>query len=176
MPIDVLVADPPWQFRDKLPGPGRGAEKHYACMPLEQLKAFPLPGIGPNAVLFLWRVASMQEEALAVARAWGFTIKSEIVWLKTTRTGKPAFGMGHYTRAAHETCLIGVRGKGCLPAIRNVRSTFSAPLGVHSRKPDAFYGLVRAMYPHSRKIELFARVARPNFEQHGDQLGSIAAE
>ncbi len=25
----VLTADPPWPFKDKLPGKGRGAAKHY---------------------------------------------------------------------------------------------------------------------------------------------------
>ena len=31
----------------------------------------------------------------------------------------------------------------------------------HSRKPDAYYELVEAYFPHLPKIELFARRARP---------------
>jgi N6-adenosine-specific RNA methylase IME4 len=55
-------------------------------MTLGDIKRFQLPPIDPaGAWLFLWRVASMQAEALDVAAAWGFTPKAEIVWVKTTR-------------------------------------------------------------------------------------------
>jgi len=171
----VLVADPPWMFRDSLPGRGRGAAKHYRCMRLADLCAMPTPTEGDhNSVLFLWRVASMQPEALKLAAAWGYTVKSELVWQKITRTGLHAFGMGHYTRASHEVCLIATRGSA-LPAVRNVRSTFDAPIGPHSAKPTAFYRLVQTLYPHSMRYELFARAVRPGFVQFGDQLGSMEA-
>ena len=81
-PISTLVADPPWPFADKLPGGGRGAVKHYATMKIPEIMRFPLPELAPDARLFLWRVGSMQAEALEVARAWGFVVKSEVVWVK----------------------------------------------------------------------------------------------
>lgn len=28
----VICADPPWAFKDKLPGLGRGAKKHYQVL------------------------------------------------------------------------------------------------------------------------------------------------
>lgn len=171
---DVLIADPPWQFRDALPGAGRGAVKHYNCLGVADLCAFTLPSLARNAVMFFWRVSSMQPEALQVIAAWGFKVKSELVWLKTSSSGKLAFGMGHYVRASHETCLICVRGSA-LPAVRNVRSVFEAPRGVHSAKPDAFYRIVSEMYPQSRKVEMFARTVRSGFEQYGDQLGLLGS-
>lgn len=175
--VSVLVADCPWGFRDNLPGRGRGARKHYRCLTVEQLCALDIPTRGDaNSVLFLWRVASMQAEALRVCAAWGYEPKSEIVWEKTTATGKAHFGMGHYVRASHEVCLIAVRGSA-RPAVRNIRSRFSAPVGVHSQKPDAFYTLVRAMYPHARKYELFARTVRRDFTQvHSNELGKLGEE
>jgi N6-adenosine-specific RNA methylase IME4 len=169
----VLIADPPWRFNDNLPGNGRGAAKHYACMSLGDIRLLMAPYCRePNAVLFLWRVAAMQLEALQLASDLGFTVKSELVWIKETATGKRAFGMGHYVRAEHETCLIATRGKA-RPAIHTQRSTFRAPVGVHSQKPQAFYDIVREMYPESRKVELFARTVRPGFEQHGYELGKL---
>lgn len=82
----TIVADPPWAFGDKLPGPKRGAEKHYRVMKQPEIEAY-LPslsvGVTADAWLFLWRVASQQEEALRVVRAWGFVPKAEIVWVKT---------------------------------------------------------------------------------------------
>ncbi len=135
----------------------------------------PIPTEGDrNSVLFLWRVASMQSEALKVCAAWGYTVKSELVWHKTTKNGLSAFGMGHYVRGSHEVCLIATRGSA-LPAVRNERSILAAPIGPHSAKPSASYRLIERMYPHAKRYELFARVIRPGWTQFGDQLGSLEA-
>lgn len=82
IPIETLVADPPWRFADNLPGDGRGSAKHYGTLTVPEIMRFPLPELAKDARLFLWRVASQQEEALDVMRAWGFTPKAEIVWVK----------------------------------------------------------------------------------------------
>lgn len=164
----VLVSDPPWRFGDSLPGKGRGATKHYDCMSVEDICAFDLPPLLPGCVLLLWRVAAMQREALDVMDAWGFTLKSEIVWRKLTSTGKPHFGMGRHVRAAHETCLIGVRGR-VTPKARNIRSVFGAQVGEHSAKPDEFYRLVEQLY-RGPYVELFARKRRPGWHSFGNEL------
>ncbi len=175
-PFQVVVSDPPWLFGDSLPGPKRGAVAHYDCLTVDQLKAFELPPIGKDALLFLWRVAAMQQEALDVAKTWGFTVKSELVWIKKTVTGLPHFGMGRFVRASHETCLIATRGRGLdLIANHSTRSTFEAPIGRHSEKPDRFYELVREL-TMGRRCELFARRKRAGFVAFGDQVEASAAE
>lgn len=163
----TIVADPPWQFGDKLPGPGRGAAKHYDTMSVEELIAMA-PMIDEYAHehcrLFLWRVASMQREALAVIQAWGFDQpKTEMVWYKLTSGGKRAFGMGRTVRAEHEVCLIAQRGKPWLGNSRT-RSTFDAEVELdfeaiaegHSVKPTKFYDIVNALSP-GPTLELFSR-------------------
>lgn len=175
MTISCLVADPAWKFGDKLPGRGRGASKHYVCMTVDDICAMDVPTAGDkHSVLFLWRVAAMQPEALRVVKAWGYTVKSELVWQKLTATGLHHFGMGRYVRASHETCLIATRGSA-MPAVRNMRSMFAATVGVHSEKPTAFYEIVREMYPHALRYEMFARVLRKGFIQLGNELGKIEA-
>src|SRR4051812_12654489 len=109
-PYRVLVADPPWPFKDRLPGPKRGAAKHYRALAIGAICDFQLPDLAADATLFLWRVAAMPDEALCVCRAWGFTPKAELVWLKRTATGKRWFGMGRQVRMEHETVLIATRG------------------------------------------------------------------
>lgn len=168
MSTRVLVADPPWSFSDALPGATRGASKQYPCMTVEDICTFSLPPLANNCVLFLWRVASMQREAIDVVSAWGFTVKSELVWAKQTKNGKPHFGMGRYVRASHEACLIATRGKNP-PKVRNQRSVFYAPVGRHSAKPDEFYDIVNRMYD-GPFVELFARTRRDGWEQFGNQL------
>lgn len=164
----VLCADPAWKFGDKLPGPKRGAQKHYALMSLADIKAFPLPPLHDNAILFLWRVSAMVEEAYQVVRAWGFVPKSELVWVKRTKTGKRHFGMGRTVRAEHESCIIATRGRVQV-ADRSVRSTFEAPVGEHSAKPDRFYEIVQQLStgPYT---ELFARTQRRGWRQYGFEM------
>jgi N6-adenosine-specific RNA methylase IME4 len=165
-----IVADPPWSFGDRLPGPGRGAEKHYDVLDLEAIKTFALPSIADDAWLFLWRVSSQVEEAYQVCRAWGFVPKSEIVWLKRTSGGKRWFGMGRSVRAEHETAIIAKRGRP--PILNNgIRSTFEAlvPERGHSAKPDEFFSIVESLCSGPR-LELFARVDRPGWTCLGDQL------
>lgn len=173
-----IVADPPWAFADKLPGQGRGAAKHYDVLSTAELVRFPLRGqpefpmVAADAWLFLWRVSAMAEDAYRVVRAWGFTPKSEIVWNKLTSTGKPHFGMGHYVRASHETCIVAVRGR---PAVlsHSVRSTFSAPVGEHSEKPEEFFRIVEALAPGPR-VEMFARRRRPGWDALGNEVPEAA--
>lgn len=166
----VLSADPPWPFRDALPGDGRGAVKHYDLMSMRDIKSYTLPPMFNDSILFLWRVASMQQEALDVLYAWDFELKTEIVWNKLTRNGKRFFGMGRIVRAEHETCLIATSGRPDIN-IHNVRSTFDAPVGRHSEKPEEFYQIVESLSP-GPYVELFARRQRPGWtclgkEAHG---------
>lgn len=168
--FSVVVADPPWRFSDALPGKGRGASAHYPTLSIPEIMRFPLPPIANNAVLFLWRVASQVPEAYKVCEAWGFTPKTEIVWVKRTETGKRWFGMGRYTRAEHETCIVAVRGKPATKS-RSIRSTFEAavPGGRHSAKPEAFFDLVEQLVdgPYA---ELFARRKRMDWTCIGNEV------
>lgn len=185
----VLLADPPWRFGDALPGDGRGAVKHYPCLTVADLERFPLPELAPDCLLLLWRVAAMQPEAFRVAAAWGFTIKAEGVWNKTTKHGKKAFGMGRYLRMCHETFLVGVR-ESSKPKVasRSIRSTFEAdgepeivdldfdaPLGEHSAKPDRIYEIAEALIPGGPYVELFARRPRAGWLQYGNELPTTEA-
>jgi N6-adenosine-specific RNA methylase IME4 len=173
-PCRVLLADAPWGFKDKLPGKKRGAEKHYKCMTLSEIMRMPLPAIHVNAVLFMWRVSSMVEEAYQVVRAWGFVPKSEIVWNKTSEDGeRDAIGMGRIVRGSHETCIVATRGR-LVPVSKSERTSFRAPRTKHSEKPEEFYRIVERLYPlelwPGGHVELFARKRRRGWIQFGDEL------
>ncbi len=185
-PFRVVVADPAWKFGDKLPGEKRGAEKHYSVMSTEDICMLQLPPIGDDALLFLWRVAGMQQDALNVMHMWGFDQKSEIVWIKTkdgvviedwekVREEDLAFGMGRYTRHCHEVCLIGARGRAASQVVKNhsIRSVFFAEREEHSKKPEKFFELVERMTDgEGPYLELFARRQRAGWVAIGEQLGT----
>lgn len=184
-PFRIVVADPPWQFGDKLPKK-RGAESHYPCMSTEDMCMLELPPIDDQALLFLWRVGAMQEEALAVMHMWGFHLKSELVWVKTKNgvviqddsemnESDLAFGMGRYTRYCHEVCLIGTRCKGMSPFIKkhSQRSVFFAEREEHSKKPAKFFEIVEEMTDGKGPyLELFSRARRAGWVTLGNELGT----
>jgi N6-adenosine-specific RNA methylase IME4 len=141
--MTILTCEPAWAWNDKLPG-NRGATTHLVTSTVEQICKTELPVLDVDSVLFLWRPASRLADALQVCAAWGFVPKTEIVWVKTTSTGKRAMGMGRVVRGEHETCIVAVRGK---PEVldHSVRSTFSAPQQPYA-KPDDFYDIVASLY------------------------------
>lgn len=164
----VIVADPPWPFNDKLPGPNRGAARNYKLMTIDEIKSFSLPPVEDDSWLFLWRVTQMQKEALEVLDAWGYTLKSEIVWNKLTVHGYPWFGIGRTVRMSHEVCLIGAKGR---PTVNNraVRSVFAAQAGQHSEKPEPFFKIVETLC-NGPYAELFARRRRSGWTCLGDEV------
>lgn len=179
-PFRVLCADPPWLFADKLPGAGRGAEKHYPCMSTYELCQIQLPPLANDCVLFLWRVAAMQQSALDVVAAWGFQPKTEIVWAKKTRYGKRWFGMGRIVRAEHEICIVATRKWTPNVLNHSTRSMIvtdldmagiSAEAGRHSEKPEEFYTTIETLLP-GPYCELFARRTRPGWTTLGSEVGT----
>lgn len=142
-----------------------------AACPSPSSAPFPLPSLADDCTLFLWRVAAMQQEALDVMAAWGFTLKTELVWLKRTCTGQRWFGMGRTVRAEHEVCLVGTRGRPVTRS-RSVRSTFEAVAGRHSEKPAIFYDLIESLRD-GPYVELFARHRRAGWTSLGDQVPAM---
>lgn len=138
----IIYADPAWTFNNKKTGGSMvsGADTHYETMSVSDMAKIPVNDMtDENCVLFMWWVASQPKEAIQLAEAWGFTIKTMtgFNWVKTSKLGKLFFGMGFWTRAGSEMCLIAVKGK---PKRINasVRSVVMAENEKHSKKPNIF--------------------------------------
>lgn len=159
----TIVADPPWPMAEVRcrPWSGAGGRRRratrfpYATMSLDDIMALPVSEMAEDdAHLYLWVPAKLNREGkgVATAKAWGFEVVSEIVWLK------PSFGMGRFPRPGHEIVLVCRRGH--LP--------FTAPFNVHSAKPDGFMDLVEIASP-GPYLELFSRRARLGWDTWGDE-------
>jgi N6-adenosine-specific RNA methylase IME4 len=106
-----------------------------------------------------------------VIKAWGFTYKTGLVWVKDK------IGMGYWARMRHELLLIAVRGEMPTPhESARPDSVIDAPRGEHSAKPPRVYDIIDAMYPELTKIELFSRAPAPRekWSAHGNQSGAAA--
>ena len=174
-----VVADPPWSFKDsgsriapdaKVRRARRGGvARIYGTMPLSWIAGLPVASVvAPSAHLYLWCPSALLEEGLVVMKAWGFRLKTTRVWDKRTRTGKRAFGAGHYFRGAHELVLFGVRGR-CPALSRRERTIFEGEVGPHSRKPEALQDHAELVSPGPR-LELFARRQRPGWTCWGNEV------
>jgi len=168
----LIYADPPWTYRDKANAGKRGAVHKYKLMDLEAIKALPVQDIAaPDCVLAMWWVGPQPAEALAVVEAWGFSIKNMkgFTWHKLTKTGKSLFGMGSWTRANTEDCLIAVRGK---PQRRSasVRQFIEAQHRGHSVKPNGVRDRLVELVGDVPRVELFARTRSPGWDAWGDEL------
>jgi N6-adenosine-specific RNA methylase IME4 len=170
----VIYADPPWTFATySRKGKGRSAEAHYDCMSMEDIKALPVvQWAADDCVLFLWTTDPLLEKAFEIIRAWGFTYKTVgFYWAKLNRQtpaspGHGFFtGLGFWTRANPELCLLATRGK---PHRRraDVRKLIVSPRREHSRKPDEAYERIEALCD-GPYLEMFARFPRPGWDNWG---------
>ena len=183
----VIYAEPPWGsgVYDEDTGSDRAAANHCATTDLEAIKRLPIPA-AEDAVLFLCAMVPMLPRALEVMAAWGFTYKSNLVWVKDK------IDTGYWSRIQHEHLLIGVRGS--VPASAHgdqVASVIVSNDGMvadprkegiplflqvqnwragHSAKPAAFRVLIETMYPHLPRIELFARETVEGWDAWGNEV------
>ena len=165
----IIYADPPWQFSNKNIGANgkSGASSKYMTTSIEDLKAMDVNSItADDAILFMWWVGSMPQEAIDLVKAWGFTLKNMngIVWNKLTPKNNPHFGMGFWTRAGSESVLIATKGK-IKPKSRSVRAVFNCESQVqfegkilrHSEKPKQVRELITELAGDLPRLEMFNR-------------------
>lgn len=170
---DVILADPPWQYRDGCSGE-RGVVYKYRILSQRDLLALPVSTVAAdNCVLFLWATWPMIQEALSVIEGWGFKYKTiGFVWIKTTRRGRLHWGMGNWTRSNSEMCLIGIKGKPKRISA-SIHSVVIDPVGEHSTKPTEVHQRIEALTGGKRKLEMFARSDRKGWDVWGDEVKGV---
>lgn len=170
----IIYADPPWSYRQG----GRGAAKnHYRTMTTEEISAMPVQRLcdAGGAVLFMWATFPNIGAAIKVMEAWGFVYKTAaFVWAKKcSKSGKNFVGMGAYTRANAEVCLLGVTpGIKAMDIVKNhgIRQIVEAPVQRHSKKPDEVRRRIVALLGDAPRIELFARERADGWDAWGEEV------
>jgi N6-adenosine-specific RNA methylase IME4 len=169
--FNIIYADPPWTYRQ---GGNGSAKKHYPLMPIEEICALPVAELAAkDSTLFLWATLPLLPEAFEAIRAWGFTYKTAaFVWVKTNKSNPGYFvGMGHWTRANAEICLLAIRGKPRRQA-KNIPQIIAEPRREHSRKPAVARERIVRLMGDLPRVELFAREAPPGWAVWGNEVES----
>jgi len=187
----AIYADPPWRFatwnkatavRRRASGTNVCAAVHYDTMSSEDIAAMPVADLAADdCALFMWISWPMLPDALRLIEAWGFTYKTcAFDWMKAHAgqiemfrdDGAPLMGMGYWTRANTEPCLLATRGK---PKRLNadVRQGILEPRREHSRKPDCVRGRIERLVA-GPYLELFARTKREGWTVWGNQTDKFS--
>lgn len=127
-----------------------------------------------GAACFMWATFPNIAEAIKVMEAWGFTYKTAaFVWVKKNRkNGGNFMGMGAYTRANAEVCLLGVTpGFKAKTQIRahNVHQIIEAPFEGHSKKPDETRRRIVELLGDVPRLEMFARQRADGWDAWGNE-------
>ncbi len=158
----TIYADPPWVFQNRT---GKMAPEHrrlfrYSTLSLDEIMGLPVAQLAADqAHLYLWVPNALLAEGLETMRRWGFTYKTNLVWLKVRKDGGPdGRGVGFYFRNVTELLLFGVRGKDVrtLSAGRRQVNFLATRKREHSRKPDEMYDIIERCSP-GPYLELFQR-------------------
>jgi len=170
----IIYADPPWSYRDKALAGNRGACCKYPTLTIEQIKRLPISELAANdCTLFLWSTMPQLNTAISVICAWGFTYKTvAFTWVKRNRKSDTWFmGMGNWTRANAELCLIATKGK---PKRINagVHSLIESRIEGHSKKPDETRKRIIKLMGDLPRIELFAREKVDGWDSWGNEVES----
>ena len=169
----VIYADPPWNY--SAGGKTRNAERHYKTMKPEDIFDLPVQDIAEDdCLLFMWATFPNLDVALEAIKRWGFTYKTDaFVWVKRNKKSPSwFFGLGNWTRANAEVCLLATKGKP-KRASSSVHSVIDAPIGRHSEKPAETRDRIVKLVGDISRIELFARQTVPGWDSWGDELKGI---
>ena len=168
----VIYADPPWRYRDSGQAGKRGAVYKYPVLSNQDVASLPVAQIAAeDSTLFLWVTWPKLPEVLPIIDAWGFTYRTvAFVWVKRTRvSGALAWGMGNWTRANTEPCLLATRGKPKRTSA-GIHQVVESPVEAHSRKPREVRERIVRLMGDVPRLELFAREAAPGWDAWGSDL------
>ena len=179
----AILIDPPWSFRvwSEDTGAGRSPSAHYNTMDMDGIAALPIADMAAeDCALFCWACWPSFPDALTCIKRWGFEYKTMgFVWVKGA--GLPLFpedvkdqmGMGYWTRANTEPCILATRGKPKRKGA-GVRQVILDKRREHSRKPDETYFRIEALV-EGPFLEIFARQKWPGWDSWGNETDKFEA-
>lgn len=150
----------------------RGACCKYPVMGMKDIINLPVNKISDtNCVLFLWITMPQLMNLNAVLYSWNFNYKTvAFTWVKKNKKANSWFmGMGNWTRANAELCVLATKGKPKRISA-SVRSIIDTPIEGHSKKPDIVRDKIVELCGDLPRIELFARKRVKGWDAWGNEV------
>lgn len=94
--FDVILIDPPWEYRDKASSGKRGVGYKYNTMSIGALSGLDLRSVtNDDCAMFMWTTFPQLDVAIELMQSWGFNYKTvAFVWIKTPKGKKPSLKIG----------------------------------------------------------------------------------
>ena len=146
-------------------------------MSIDDIKKLPIQEIAEkDCMLFLWVTFPTLLESFEVIRAWGFQYKTvAFVWIKQNKKSDGLFwGMGYWTRANAEICLLATKGHPKRVSKR-VHQVVISHIEEHSKKPNEVRNRIVELTGDVPRIELFARQTYEGWDAWGNEVQSDIA-
>ena len=169
---NIIYADPAWYFKSwSKKGDERSATQHYDCMSISDICNLPISNISEDdCILLIWVIDPMLPQAFEVIKACGFKYKTvAFTWVKENKSEGYFTGLGYWTRANPEMCLLATKGKPKRIS-KSVRQLVMDKRREHSRKPDRIRNDIVQLCGDLPRIELFARQRVDGWDNWGDQI------
>jgi N6-adenosine-specific RNA methylase IME4 len=166
----VILCDPPWSYSNKTTR--AAADHNYATLTAFELQTLPVSDVAAkNCALLMWSTCPMVPDALALGKSWGFEYKTIAFWWAKVNTVSttPFFGMGNYTRANGEPCLLFTRGR---PKRANaaISQFVWERIRRHSEKPTVVHKRIELLFGKQRRLEMFSRAKVNGWRGWGNEL------
>ena len=178
---NIIYADPPWKFKyqsnKRTEGTSedlniRDPQKEYSCMDINDIYDLPVKNISDdNCILFLWVTYPLLKEGIRTLEEWGFTYKTcGFSWIKRNKKSDSLFwGLGYWTRANNEICLLGTKGKPKRVS-KSVHQIIYEPIEKHSKKPSCVRSKIVELCGDLPRVELFARQKTNGWDCWGNEV------
>jgi len=165
----MIYADPPWHFWG---GGHKNQTQHYKTMSMDEIKELPVEALAnDDCILFMWVTFPVLKDALEIMERWGFKYSTcGFNWVKKNKSGDGwFFGLGYWTRANSELCLIGTKGSPKRQSA-SVSQVLDNPVEGHSKKPDIVRDKIVELMGDIPRIELFARQKTKGWDSWGNEV------
>ncbi len=168
---NIIYADPPWSYQDKALAGNRGAVCKYSVMNIDDIKSLPVKDLADDdCILFMWVTYPKLNECFEVIKSWGFEYKTvAFTWIKKYKNGDNFMGMGRWTRANAEICMLSTKGKPKRISA-SVRQIIESIPERHSKKPHIIRDKIIELCGDLPKIELFARERINGWDAWGNEV------
>lgn len=172
----VIFTDPAWKQTKgnaRKCRPNQTKSLDYETMSLEDIKEVHRQVstlCNDNHNIFMWTIDKFLHESEQMMKDLGYELHARFVWDKENGVA-PAFTV----RYSHEYLLWFYKKGHMLMPEESMRGKYTTVLRekstVHSKKPNCAYEMIEALFPNTRKLEMFARSIRKGWDAWGNQVG-----
>jgi Transcriptional activator, adenine-specific DNA methyltransferase len=171
----IIYTDPPWKQNKgnaRKCRPNQGKDLDYQTISIEEIEQIheqALSLCSDKHNVFMWTIDKYLHKSEKMMKELGYELHARMIWDKENGIA-PAFTV----RFAHEYLLWFYKKGNILMPCKEQRGKFTTvlrePSTKHSKKPICAYEMIEAMFPNTKRLELFARNERNEWDCWGNEV------